>query len=165
MLSLMVSAAYIGVDIASHYPTFYEKLQKNDKLREHFLDALDLMEHTKAGTLAPLPGPPSRDLSFLQKARVKPIIEQSSWQQWRITWRQTVNQMQHFFASPEMAYRGENEWYEQTWIPLLRDTVQMNGLSMQIVLEATTDEDNDASYSSTLTIVPTGDTATLPVIQ
>jgi hypothetical protein len=89
MLSFMVSAAYQGVDIAARYPTFYNKLQRNQMLREHFLDALDLMEHSKAGTLAPLPGTPRRDLSFLYKTKPKPTIAQNSGQGWRITWRET----------------------------------------------------------------------------
>lgn len=165
MLSLMVSAAYSGVDIASHYPTFYEKLQKNDKLREHFLDALDLMEHTKAGTLAPLPMPPRRDLSFLQKAKAKPIVVQSSWEQWRITWKHTANQMQHFATALELDYRGEDEWYEKVWVPLLRDTVQVNDLKLQVTLEATPDEKDILYYSPVVTVTPSEDTTPLSTIQ
>ena len=93
MLSFMVSAAYQGIDIAVRYPTFYSKLQTNQKLREHFLDALDLIEHSKAGTLTPLPGPPRRDLSFLHKTKTKPIIEQNSKQEWRTTWKQMSRQI------------------------------------------------------------------------
>ena len=81
MLSFMVSESYQGVDIAVRYPTFYKKLQTNQQLREHFWDALDLMEHSKAGTLAPLPGPPRRDLSFLHKAKTKPTVVQNAGQE------------------------------------------------------------------------------------
>jgi len=163
MLSYMVSEAYQGVDIASRYPTFYEKLETNGKLRAYFLDALDLMEHTKAGTLAPLPGPPSRDLSFLQKARSKPIIEQNSWQEWRVTWQRTVKQLQHFFPSPELVYRGEDDWSEDVWIPLLRDEVQLNDLTLHVVLEA--NEGDDAVYLPSLRVVPVSDESNLPFIQ
>jgi hypothetical protein len=165
MISFMVAEAFQGVDIASRYPTFYEKLQTNHKLREHFLDALDLMEHTKAGTLAPLPMPPRRDLSFLQKAKAKPIVVQSSWEQWRITWKHTANQMQHFATALELDYRGEDEWYEKVWVPLLRDTVQVNNLKLQVTLEATPDEKDILYYSPVVTVIPSEDTTPLSTIQ
>lgn len=165
MLSFMVSAAYQGVDITARYPTFYSKLKTNQKLREHFLDALDLMEHSKAGTLAPLPGPPRRDLSFLHKTKTKPTIEQNAWQQWRITWRQTVAQIQHLLSRPEMVYRGEDDWYENSWISLLRDQVKINGLDLEIVLEAIVDESTEVSYSPHLTVVPLDDDMFLPALK
>lgn len=154
MLSFMVSAAYQGIDIAVRYPTFYNKLQTNQKLREHFLDALDLIEHSKAGTLAPLPLPPRRDLSFLYKTKTKPTIAQNARQEWRITWRQTVAQIQHLLSRPEMVYRGEDDWYENRWVSLLRDQIKINGLNLEIMLEATVDENIEASYSPQLTVIP-----------
>lgn len=165
MLSFMVSAAYQGVDIAVRYPTFYSKLKTNQKLREHFLDALDLMEHSKAGTITPLPGPPRRDLSFLHKAKTKPTIERNAWQEWRVTWRQTMVQIQHLLSRPEMVYRGEDDWYENSWISLLRDQVKINGLDLEIVLEATVDENIEASYSPQLTVVPLDDDIFLPALK
>lgn len=162
MLSFMVSVAHQGVDIAVRYPTFYNKLQTNQKLREHFLDALDLLEHSQAGTLAPLPGPPRRDLSFLHKVRPKPTIEQNSWQEWRITWRQTISQIQHLLSKPEMAYRGEDDWYENRWVSLLRDQVKVNGLNLEVVLETITDE--KGGYSPSLTVLPLDDDNVLPTL-
>lgn len=163
MLSFMVSAVYQGVDIAVRYPTFYGKLQANQRLQEHFLDALDLMEHAKAGTLAPLPGPPRRDLSFLHKAKTKPTIEQNSKQEWRITWKQTIRQMQHLLSKPEMVYRGEDDWYGSGWVSLLRDHVKIGDLNLEIILETTVNE--EGNYAPSLTVVPLDENASLPPLN
>ena len=65
MMSFMVSEAARGVDLAECYPVFYRRLQEEPDLRERFEDSLDLLRRSQTNTLEPLPGPPSRDLSFL----------------------------------------------------------------------------------------------------
>jgi hypothetical protein len=67
LLSLLLDDALRETDIASRYPIFFKKLLGNEKLREAFLDSLDLLEQTRAKTLKPLPGPASRNLDFLSQ--------------------------------------------------------------------------------------------------
>lgn len=55
MLSVVVSDAMDGVDIADRYPEFYRRMLQNPHVFQEFLDALDLLEADRAGTLEEVP--------------------------------------------------------------------------------------------------------------
>ena len=64
-----------------------------------------------------------------------------------------------------MAYRGEDDWYGNSWISLFRDQVKINDLNLEIVLEVAVDESTEGSYSPHLTVVPLDDEIFLPELK
>jgi hypothetical protein len=75
LLSLIITDTLNGIDISRHYPAFFEQLVTDIRLRETFLDAMEILELSRAGQLEPLPGDASYDLSFLNKQAPQPEIE------------------------------------------------------------------------------------------
>jgi hypothetical protein len=58
LLALMVDEALRGVDIPQRYPLIWQKMIADAALHEAFVDCLELLEASGAGTLRPWPGSP-----------------------------------------------------------------------------------------------------------
>lgn len=148
MLTLAVNDALEGVDISLHYPDFYQKMLADNELRQAFLESLELLTHSRAGTLLPLPFPASQSLTFLQANPVVPgssRIEQTGPGRWRILWRRTLAEIQAilFDSSPltnSPAFRGPTPLptgLEDPWFTLLRSEVEVEAYRLSVLLQAT----------------------------
>lgn len=140
MLSLVVNDALQGVDIIKQYPAFYQKLLTNDELRQTFLDALDLLEKSQSGNLAPLPQSSISDLAFLKSNTSQTSsIEYSTSEKWRITWQLLQEQLSSLFMPimlSDSVYRSNYGDLDDTRIFLLRSQVDIEHTSLDVFLEA-----------------------------
>ena len=136
MLSLMISRALSGENLAEHYPDFYQKLLQNAALREVFLDALIAIEEDRAGRFSPIPNP-VQDLNFLQQMPVQPKINIENRNTWNVVWQKTLDEIKAIFAPPDLAYRAVQDILEEPWFTLLRDEVPVAGINYSITLECT----------------------------
>lgn len=142
MMSFMVSEAARGVDMAARYPAFYRRLQEEPSLREQFQDSLDLLLTTLTNTLEPLPGPPNRDLSFLQtRPRPECTLITAERGGWGMSFILCAEQLNHrFFPQPvePVPRRGlEIGLDEDNWFTLIRATLAVDVSSWSVVLEGT----------------------------
>jgi hypothetical protein len=152
MLSLIVSDAACGVNIAEKYPRFYQQMLADPALQEQFEDSLDLLRQTRNNTLEPLPGPFSRDLSFLRR-RLQPevMIHTGETGGWHVVITQGVAYLNSLFRSPNPTEitRSSPELMldEDNWFVLLRQTVTVGDDSWMVLLEGTpVDEPGDAVH-------------------
>ncbi|MEI2611240.1 MAG: hypothetical protein V9G20_21625 [Candidatus Promineifilaceae bacterium] len=70
MLSLVVSEALQGINIAQKYPGFFLRLIENQTLLEDFLDSFDILLRSKEGALEPLPSPVQSGSELLTPALI-----------------------------------------------------------------------------------------------
>lgn len=130
MLSLILSDALQGVDVATRYPTLYRQLLTDPELRQAFLDSLALLEASRSQNLAPLPAAPTPDLGFLQtvKARLHLV--------WQVSKEELQNLL--FPSGWRMAagYRSGYGWLDDSYVTLLRSQVMVEQESLDILLEA-----------------------------
>jgi hypothetical protein len=140
MLSLIIDEAMRGIDIANRYPTFFRKLLANSELREAFLESLDLLEQSRAGSLMTLPVTPSRSLDFLKRDLPQMSVEQKTSQWWRLTWQQTAEQLQRIFSLSDITatpvYRFEQSFLEDDWFTLFHNRADVEGTQFDVALEA-----------------------------
>jgi hypothetical protein len=140
MLSIVVSDALTGIDVAKKYPAFYSQMLVDEELREAFLDTLELLEQSKAGELSEYLGPKTVNLEFLKEIRHKPIVEKSAKEKWLITWRRTIEQLQNNFfiatLQPGEVYRSGDIFMEERYINLLQDQVEIEKQLFEIRLDA-----------------------------
>ncbi|HLF25884.1 MAG TPA: hypothetical protein VJG32_06075 [Anaerolineae bacterium] len=136
VLSLIVSDALKGIDIADRYPTFFHKVMADEDLRQAFLDALEAMEESRQEAKPSLDIPqPAFD--FLKAATPKPAIEYTFPAKWRIIWQQTIGQLESIFfpaATPQLAYRAVDD-LEDPWFTLFRSDVEVAQAQLSVVLE------------------------------
>jgi hypothetical protein len=160
MLSLLVDDALRNTDIASRYPQFFKKLLANEKLREAFLDSLDLLEQSRKGTLRPLPAPPSHDLDFLYENEPAATIERGGEGKWRISWQQETAQLQRVFSLSDLV--GDETLFLQAgvaapddWLTLFHQTSVVDGMQLEVALEALrSGQEPLLSVRATATIMP-----------
>lgn len=159
MMSFMVSEAARGVDIAERYPAFYRRLQEEPDLHEQFQDSLDLLLRTQTTNLEPLPGPPSRDLSFL---RTRPRPEQSITPTdsggWVALIRLSLANLNSLFfpaRSGLVTRHGLGIGLdEDNWFTLFRETVATEAGSWSVVLEGTPVDEPVNSLKLALMVAP-----------
>lgn len=137
LLSLAVDDALKGVDISTHYPTFFQQMLVDQELRQAFLAALEDLEQQQS-----IPSPLSDSLpasfDFLKTPAIKPIIEYKSHAKWRLIWQNTIEQIQQIFFSAaqfEPAYRSD-DYLEDNWFTLFRNEVEIDQTAVTVVLEA-----------------------------
>jgi hypothetical protein len=111
-------------------------------LRETFLDALEILELSRAGELEPVPGAFSYDLSFLNKQAPQPEIKIIEPGHWRVLWQQTAAQIETLFIADqrhtdEATFRGTYNWLEEDRTILMQDKVTIDEEQYEILLEAT----------------------------
>lgn len=132
MISLVLTDALQGVDVAGRYPAFFRRLRVDPELALTYHDALDLLTADAAGQLRPLPGPPSRDLSFLAQSTIRPQLQVTAPDHWCITWCPTLSQR----AGWTWTFRPEGmpDWDEATWTPIFRSglAVELWGLAVSL---------------------------------
>jgi hypothetical protein len=144
MLSLVVSEVLKGVDISIRYPAFYRNILNDDNLRQAFIDALGSIENEKQSETVVLPLLSKPALTFLSQRPQQPAIIKLGAAKWRTIWRQSIEQLQTVFSPPELAYRSDPSLYEDPWITLLRDDVEVAGSQYTVVLECSPAETDDA---------------------
>lgn len=135
MLSLIVDEALQGVDIEQEYPQFFAEMVKNEELYNTFLDALEALEDERDGKSEPLPFPPSQDLSFLVRLNPSRKISQAGPTNWRITFQQTVQQLQQLFGLLPPAPLLRHDFEEDGPVILFRDRLELAGRPLNILLE------------------------------
>lgn len=159
MLSIIVSEAAHGVNIAQKYPVFFLRLLENRELLTEFLDSLELLHRTRTDTLEPLPGPPSRDLSFLT-ARPQPELScvTINASNWNATLKLNAAQLDVLFfpSQPEPVTRhGLNIGLdEDNWFILFRETIEAGDGSWNVVLEGTPVYEPEGALKLAVSAVP-----------
>jgi len=155
MLSIIIDEAYQGIDISKRYPTFYRKLIENARLRQAFIDILELLEKEEQNELIALPNRPTINLDFLKKQSSEPIIEIIGQDKWRISWLRTFEQLQEIFTPQELAFRLDADLLEDPWFTLLRKEFEVGKSRYTIVLDCTLSENGDEALSPYLNIAVT----------
>lgn len=155
MLSLIVSRALQGENIAEQYPDYYQKLLQNADLREAFLDALTAIEADRAGAFLPIPRP-AVELNFLQQPSIKPKINIHTGNTWSVIWQKTLEEIKTIFSPPDLAYRAEPDLLEEPWFTLLRDEIPVADTTYSITLDCTlaTEHENQLAVFITLAVTP-----------
>ncbi len=139
MLSIIVSDALDNIDIATAYPTYYQRLLAEAPLRTAFLAAVDHLRQQQAGQLAPLPTP-SRDLQFLYRAPARPKLDPAEAGHWSASWTQFAAYLQMIFTSPAFSSEGMRNAHAHGQEPpfqLLHSELDIAGQAYQVRLEAT----------------------------
>ena len=161
MLSIVLSNALNGVDITTRYPAIFQKLLANDDMRKAFLEDLDMLEKSQTGGLELLPEKPNRNLHFLHTVPPTQTVERLVTGEWRITWVQVTEQLQHIFLSPtlssEAIYRDDANHLEETPFKLFHSNVDLNGESVTALLEALQPIANPDVLQLSLTVALRGD--------
>jgi hypothetical protein len=141
MLSLVVHDALEGVDIATHYPAFYQQMLADNELREAFLDTLDLLRRSQADELLPLPQAASQDLSFLRARSSEPRVERAANGRWRILWQRTIADIQAILFQPRTSlsplFRSAATQVEDPWFTLVNSEVDIEEQRISVLLQAT----------------------------
>jgi hypothetical protein len=168
MLSLIVGDALQGVNIAQKYPVFFLRMLENRTLLEDFLDTFDLLQETQTGNLAPLPAPPSRDLSFLRQRDVSLTVQPTPSHGWLITLQQTINHLQTIFfpqtfsASPAFRHGVSLLQDEDNWFTLARQELIVGEAHWTMMLEGKSGDEDGMSLSLDISIIPMEDTDITP---
>jgi hypothetical protein len=155
MLSQIVSGALKGEDISRRYPAFYRKLLENPDLRQAFLDALDSLEAERAGDLVPMPAAGEASLDFLADPTPGPAVERLGKENWRFTWKKSLEQLQALFSPGELAYRAGLDPLEDPWFTLLRDELTAAGTTFAVALECSLSRDRDDALAAFLNLAVT----------
>lgn len=159
MLSFMVSEAAQGVNIAERYPAFHQCLLADHELHQRFQDSLDLLLRTQTNTLEPLPGPPRRDLSFLQtRPRPEQSITLTDSGGWAALLRLSLTNLKCLFfptrPGPVTRHGLDMGLDEDNWFTLFRETVATEAGSWSVVLEGTPVDEPVNSLKLALMVVP-----------
>jgi hypothetical protein len=98
MLSLLINDALQGIDITARYPALYRRLLAIPELREAFFDGVELLQKSRSGQLAKIPGGPSEDLSFLSEfVAVEAVTVRPDEGPQQLLWQRSREQMQALF--------------------------------------------------------------------
>lgn len=162
MLSFMVSEAAHGVNIAEQYPAFHQRLLADPELHQRFQDSLDLLLRTQTNTLEPLPGPPRRDLSFLQtRPRPELSLTPTDLGGWAAQLRLSLTKLNSLFfptrPGPVTRHGLGMGLDEDNWFTLFRETVATETGSWSVVLEGTPVDEPVNSLKLALMVVPLGE--------
>lgn len=168
MLSLIVSDAARGVNIAKRYPEYFQRLMTDWNLYQQFLDSLDLFLRSQLQTLEPLPTPPSRDLSFLRQ-RPQPELTYTTCELggWSLAIHQSIALLNNLFfrATPAAATRFTLPVVldEDQWFTFFRQKIQQQDNSWTLWLEGTPIDEPPNSLQLALMLIPETDmTGQLP---
>jgi hypothetical protein len=154
MLSLIIDEAIKGVDISSRYPEYYQMLLDNDVLRQAFLDAMNILDPA-IQPAQELNIDPGSLVDFLTNKAVQLYVEQTHGDKWRITLKQTIEQLKQIFSPPDLAYRSDPASLEDTWFTLLRGEVEVSGNNYAVLLECSLAEEPEEALALTLNIAVT----------
>ena len=161
MVSLMVDETIKGVDIKIRYPDFYQKLFSNAELRQVFLDTLESIEAEKQGGMAALTSGDKPNLAFLTRKPQQSGIQKLDGDRWQIILQKTIQQLQELFSGgPALVYRSDANLFDDSWFPLARGEVELEGTSYSILLECGISKETEEALSASLNIAMTLETAT-----
>lgn len=136
MLSVILSDALEGVDIASRYPVFFTRLMTEPALSAVFLDALDMLELPlqEGDDLAPV----AVELSFLNETKASPQLRHTGEGRRQVIWQLFHDRLsREFFSPPDLVYRsGGRSLLEDESFILIEDTIQLDQLTLNVMLEA-----------------------------
>lgn len=168
MLSLVISDALNGVNIAEKYPTFFLRMLENKALLVDFLDTLNLLRQTRSESLPVLPAEPSRDLSFLRR-RPQPEIKErhTSKEGWRVVLQQAIQQLENIFFTPPSLQPATRKGIalpldEEQWFTLFRQEVSIDHEQWTVLLEGKAADDLEVSLNLDISVLPMADDATIP---
>ena len=146
ILATLISDAMDGVDIAQRYPFFFRCLLADAELRAAFLDAVHILGGGEAAESERLPSPPSRDLSFLNKARPSSVdrpspdivVEPAGW---KLRWKRSAEELATLFSllSPDLdvAFRSISAFPEDETVTVLRGSMTSKEFDLDLTLDAT----------------------------
>jgi hypothetical protein len=156
MLSLVVHDALEGVDIASRYPAFYQRMLADSELREAFLDTLDLLRRSRVDELLPLPQPASQNLSFLRARTTEPRIERATNGRWRVRWQRTIADIQTILFQPRGSlsplFRSAANQIEDPWFTLVNGEAEVDEKHISALLQATQEVERPHTLQLFLTV-------------
>ncbi len=138
MLSVILSDALAGVDIASRYPAYFRRMMAEPALSAAFLDALDMLEAPlEEAEVEQLP-PAAVALPFLEETKAKPQIRHTGEGRQQLIWRLFHDRLnREFFGPPDLVYRsGGRSLLEDESFILIEDSVQLDQLTLNVMLEA-----------------------------
>lgn len=141
MLSLVVNDALEGVDVARRYPTFYRRMLADPHLRWAFLEALEILEKDRDGSLEPLPDNLDLNLDFLELPPPPAVmLEERPSGGWCLAWQRPGAHLQSLLlaslATPRATYRALATFLEDDRLPLVEDVVAVAGDRVGVLLEA-----------------------------
>jgi hypothetical protein len=139
MLSLVLGDALQGVDVATRYPRFFEKLLANEGLREAFLDGLTLLDEREMfappGTVPADTLPPG----FLRTPVTTAVVEADDGGWWRAEWLQLKGTLEWLFSprqqAPGMAWRSAEGGMEEGYRTLLRSETLVGEQILYVALD------------------------------
>ncbi len=155
MLSLILDKILNGEDLARHYPALYQKLLNNFEMRQALLDVLESIEVERTHSLIPLPKVSKSSLAFLAGRAPLPILEVFDKNNWRSTWRSTLEQIRTVFSPSELVYRTDPSQLEDPWFTLLRDEIETDGVIYTVALECTLSDQTENGLSIFLNLAVT----------
>ncbi len=155
MLVLIVQDALHGVDVPRKYPQVYRRLLNDSNLCQTFLEMLAALDPNQAVEMPPMPKP---DLSFLDTAVSPQPTVHTSKSGWLATWQLLSNYLNNCFPAPlSLAYRATyDDLLEEQNVILLEDLFSVDGLELNILLEAILDADYPDTPTLSLSVVALG---------
>lgn len=155
----MVSEAARGINIVERYPVFHQRLLADPELQQRFQSSLDLLRRTRTNIRESLPGPPSRDLSFLPPRPRPTAAVTTDTKGWQATFQQTVAHLNALFFAPLPAMQTRQTWDlvldEDNWFTLFRQRVIYTIDSWDVLLEGTPADDPENSLALAVMVTPT----------
>lgn len=138
MLSVILSDALAGVDIASRYPAYFRRIMAEPTLSAAFLDALDMLETSLEEVEAEQLPPATVALPFLKETKAAPQLRHTSEGRRQVIWRLFHDRLnREFFGPSDLVYRssGRSLLEDESFI-LIEDSVQIDQLALNVMLEA-----------------------------
>jgi hypothetical protein len=146
MISIVVSDVLQGVDITRHYPDFYRKMLGNSELFQAFIEAVEILEADRAGTLEEVPVSEFR-VPPIPQVPPQPEVEESRFGRWSVIWRQTAERLEGMFKLPDqslnLAFRSGRGLWETGSTTLIRGQAAVAGLDLAVLLTADGTDDPD----------------------
>jgi hypothetical protein len=128
-IDMMVDQAIQGVDIRRRYPTFYNKLLKNKKLRQQFIDALASFTSPIGKSIDPYIGSTKFDFSFLNRSSNKILG-------WPIFLNQSRPQLNAILFSIGLGYRDAVDPGAEPVYTLLRKDFNLAGITYSVSINS-----------------------------
>lgn len=168
MLTLLVDEARQGVDITRRYPELYRALVRHPALHQTFVESLEILDESEDPAWNPLPGPPSRDLSFLHELEPAGLVQQVEPNRWRISWRRSAQELARLFRPGALApiLRGDlDDWDEEDdRRTLLRQLATVDGLELDVLLETAEPAEDTRELPLFLTVTRGGGQTARPTL-
>lgn len=154
-LSLMVDEALKGVDIRSHYPTFYTRLLKSFALRQQFIEAILLLKQPALPEAESLFAVTRADLAFLHSS---PPARFATEAPWPVILQQTKEQLMSVFFPPQVVFRAGAgaRGFTEAYSTLLRSEFAANQTLYTLLLESTLHENRADALALFLNVAVSG---------